>query len=351
MGRYYLSSLTGDGTESNPYKPPAQHFSSLNLRGDSTAKEGNVLVWVPDPIVATRLYDLGDDPDAPLSLAAKTRLEGDLRLTLDNTDSLGSVAAQLLIDHATPDGDKTRPNPLRFSSQKRSDPSDGQPAFYRGIYLGPPGTRIWEQYYKGGPGTTVSDNFNRSDETLAASANWTLTRNGTFEVATNEASYINDTGGSTWYRYESDLASDDMYGQAVVTQTISSTVAIMLLRHHASAVTAYYYRVQESSACNIDRVEAESFTTLASGTTTTAGSTAATLLYATADGSGLTMEWDGIEELTATDTNITGHTRAGLAGGANGNARVKMDNWEAGDLAATTVYPPFPPRSRRLVRM
>ena len=338
MGRFYLSPWVGTGTTADVFRPPVNGaFNVVDLRPDATDAAGLGFLWVPDPIPGAAglgLVDLGDDPHGGLSLAVRNQLEGRLGLTLDRSDDLGEVLAELLTLHARTDG--SRWSPLRFNHRRIPDPDDDTLTVrHRGIYLGPPGAYIWEQCVRDGPGTSITEDFNKADNGLGPDLTWTDV-NGTFVVASNRAQASSGSGDHS-ARADSDLATDDHYAQAEDWNSgIATNQPGVAVRFNSSADT--YYRLSnkhDGSSVALDKVVAGSKSALTSATGEAGGS--GQVMRLEVDGSDLTGIYDGTTYLTNTDTSIIDNLRTGIAGQHNGVDRNRWDNFAAADLA---VAPP-----------
>lgn len=198
------------------YRPDVElgaDFAALDFRGsaDAAANVTNgavpwCLVWTPDDITAIpgRRIRLGDTP-GDRSQSALTQLRN--RLAWNPTGRGGPMNAltlgQLAFDfyHEAADHlDPGRPNRLspnragQFEVIVGGHVMDSQPAPRSG-------------------GAAWTDNFNRSNEILDASANWTKV-----QVITDVDLYVvsnavekNATNGGVSYAYESEAATDSQY--------------------------------------------------------------------------------------------------------------------------------------------
>lgn len=90
--------------------PNTANYSIIDLRGDPTGP-GWCLVGT-DATTIPRAIDLGDDPKARIDHYRLRSIEQRLDLRL-RSRTLAELAVELLTDHTTPPGDKTRPNPIR----------------------------------------------------------------------------------------------------------------------------------------------------------------------------------------------------------------------------------------------
>lgn len=144
-------------------------------------------------------------------------------------------------------------------------------------------------------------------------------------------------------RAETDLATDDHYGQVdIVSLTVAGSASEMagpLARFNPSAETYYMSRIHNDSSgtelTDVFKNVTGSFTSIGSavGITISIPDT----LKLSVDGSTLINELNGVEKHNFSDTAITGHLRAGIflrMGGSGSANDIKVDNFEAADIAA-----------------
>ena len=337
MAHYYLSPFIGTGTWEDKYRPPVDGPRGIiDLRADSTDPAGWCMLWTPDEVAnATQLglRDLGDDTTAPLPVPVQNSIESRLSLSLTATN-LGGILGELLINHARIDG--TRWKPLRFQRRRRPDPDDGKlTARYRGIYFGAPGVRIWEQLVRDGPGTTISEDFDKGDNGLGPDLTWADVVQ-TWAVLSNQA--VRGATGAAYTRAEHNLASDDQYAQledhGPATGTIYSGPTC---RFDPAATTCYIgSNRQAGTDFSMDKIIDGSTTNIStqSGEARTIGA----IVRLEVSASDLVGKYNGTTYATDTDTDITDHLRAGMFS-FNGTI---YDNFEAGDLAAPAAGLPPP---------
>lgn len=352
MSFFYISKFVGTGREfdangvDDPFRAPVDTVEGIiDLRGDSTRQAGFCLVATSEKVVRPyrqgMLY-LGDDPTANLPVALRDKLAARLSLTLA-ASSLADVAAELLLNHGTQDMDRSRWNRLKFEGRDRVDPVDGRRGKYREIHLG---RRIWEQYYKGGPGTAITESFNQADSTtLGPDLTWTEIA-GDLETVSNQLQVV-AKGSASLARADSDLATDDHYVEIDVT-TLTSTgftaqVGIYCRMPSTADFTGYVAnrRLLTTSAADATiellKVVLGAGTSLA-GPTTQAIATPETVRVS-GNGSTIKSYTAGTERQSVTDTAITGNVRGGVRvyESASGENAIS-DNFAAADLAAGINY-------------
>jgi hypothetical protein len=179
--------------------------------------------------------------------------------------------------------------------------------------------------------TSVSDDFNRSDESLDASG-WTEVRADTDVVSNQAASQSTDVGINC---FNTDLSGEDHFCQLdFVSASNSNQFCGPTVRATTSAQTAYYNAVTIGGTKSINKVVSGSFNTISSGS---AGHSGAGHTYKVViSGSDLELFEDGGSILTGSDTDITGNLKFGeLNRGLI--ADEIWDNWSAGDNPAGGV--------------
>lgn len=181
--------------------------------------------------------------------------------------------------------------------------------------------------------TLVTDNFNRADENLSASADWTLTV-GTAtdaQVVTNEVEFANAV---TYHVVETAVSNEDMYAQAQVTGLSTDTQCGPQVRMDPATADGDGYMMMRdgfaSEIARLRRTDGDSRTTLAS---TSASVSDNDTLYVEASGSAIEGQIVGVETITATDATYGGAStdHPGVYGFSSpGNT---IDNFEADVLS------------------
>lgn len=177
--------------------------------------------------------------------------------------------------------------------------------------------------------TTITDDFNRSDAgslgTSAGGWSWAEVV-GSWAIASNVA-FRDDATTDGVARAESDLSSDDHYGQVVASNLFAESYAAGVARLSSSATTYYVSIVNQEANRGLWKVVSGAFTRLATPATEDPNNKSQ---KTEADGSTIKGYSDGVEVASSTDTAITGNLRTGMTARATNNI---ADNFEAADLA------------------
>lgn len=310
---FYLSTFVGDG-RTDPFQPPVDGaFAIIDLRGDPTIQDGRCLLWTPDeqPTRAGR-NKIGDlDPDDTMPRSVSRLIESHLGLTLDSTDRLRAIIAELLILHGTIPSDKTRWNPLQADRR-------GVNRIYLGgeIYRAPAIKDV-----------VVTDDFNRADELLGASANWDYGDHQVGAVVSNQLSLQGTFGRDTAY-WSADTFQADCYVQAdyITASTHDGGLALRISTGDVDPDHGDLYAARDNnSGTDIVKFVGGSFTRIGSD----GGDPSQGAWYFEADGSTLTLDIDTVQTIQVTDTSITAGGYSGFI--TDGYSGV-WDNFEAGDL-------------------
>lgn len=198
------------------------------------------------------------------------------------------------------------------------------------------------------PETTITESFNKADsETLGPDLTWseyTSAGAGTsagskFQVVSNMCYDSGGDGNWGYARAESDLSSDDHYGQFVLKGLGSSGASNSQIGpacRFATGTTGECYLVRAAQIDDTYRlVKSTSGGALTDLATVSLAAGVDDVIKVQADGSTIKGYVNAVERHSVTDTAITGNTRCGLfvyAPAAEGNAW--GDSFEAADLAA-----------------
>ena len=331
--RFFLDTFIGDGTETggpidvdengdeqslNPFRSAHADgaYSIINLRPPgSTDQAGLCLVGHEGSGSVSGTEDLGDTLDQRLNPGLRNRLGNALGLTLEQSDLRG-VIAEILLLHGREDGTRWRRlKQNRFGRHK--------------IWLG--GQVVYDAPII--RGATITESWDGADaDDMGVDLTWTEVL-GDFDVLSNECTMTSST--SSHGRAEHDLATDDhSFAADVEGNGTGSNYWGVHARFEASADTSYMYTHKKTGSTFLTLREAGSNTTLDSGT-------GSVLLNGTdvikieVDGSSIEGFINDVLEIgPCTDTTLTGQTRGGVRGIANGGNRVKFDNFVGTDLAA-----------------
>lgn len=179
--------------------------------------------------------------------------------------------------------------------------------------------------------TTITDDFNRSDESLDAGP-WTEVT-GNLSVISNRLGLAAATSNSD-ARHTSSLSSADHYAQVDFVTSSGITTFVAGAARFAGSARTYYAGLAPTDASagtmGIWKVVSGSFTRL---TSPTHESGVGKVNRTEADGSSISQSLDASEVSSLTDTAITGNVQTGVLMRAAATSE-RGDNFEASDLAA-----------------
>ena len=190
------------------------------------------------------------------------------------------------------------------------------------------------------PTTTISDDFNRSNEDLTTGGNWDVQTGNVFDVILNAVQHTTlvppapETARNT-----NSLSTDDHYAQIdTVSQLTGSTLYVSAhTRLPASHLTGYYALARESgSLYNVVRMDAGSFGALIVDGSPWITSWPQTI-RCIADGSTISATVNGAELISGTDTNYTGTLTAGFGTNAGAGESSVIDNYVSSDLLISHI--------------
>lgn len=321
---FSLAPFLGDGSELNPFRPGVDgSFGIIDLRADSTQQAGWCLLTAES--VPSGAVDLGPGLEDRIPRGISRNLENHLGVTLDQTSNLRAVIAELLILH----GDS------RATGRTRWRPLKADRRGMNRIVLG--GELVFEA--PAPVGATITDDFNRADQSGlgSSSGGWSWSASEvwagtTWTISTNRA--LPSSGGlETAYRAEIDLDSANQFAQVEVVAIVGSTQGRVgpVVRFEAPGGDndAYFAWWRSSGdGQHLRKRLGSTLTDLATATVTFPSLPFTERLEV--DGSNLSFLVDSVEQLSATDTDITGNLRVGIMGARE----YAGDNFEAGDLGA-----------------
>jgi hypothetical protein len=192
------------------------------------------------------------------------------------------------------------------------------------------------------PETVITDDFNRIDATNLG-ANWTqVSAFREWTIAGNMAVADTPDTQNSIDRYDgADLSSDDHYVQFVnVSNTESGTyITGPCARFQSDAETYYRYMIDWDHPADDGELYsvATGTATLIGGDAVDHGSPSNNLLKVQCDGSTISATFDGGDEISVTDTAITGNVRGGMFARTSSAGVINVDDFEEGDLAAGPV--------------
>lgn len=186
--------------------------------------------------------------------------------------------------------------------------------------------------------TTLSDNFNRSDNTnisTGAPFSWTE-GSGDWSISSNRLRRGTGTGGQDWARADSDLASDDNYCESELYWSDDNDSMGVVCRMSASAFTGYVFFWRPSTTSwYLFKVEAGTFTALADSGVST--HTSGDVIKVEANGSTIKGYRNSSEIASVSNSDITTGKRCGLQAGTSPSR--EYDNFAAADLGVATAKP------------
>jgi hypothetical protein len=190
----------------------------------------------------------------------------------------------------------------------------------------------------------ATDDFNRSNESLDASANWTE-RKGDWEVISNEAGMPTTSANQSVAKFDnSGLSSADYYIQALVipptdTDAAFSGIVARQADYSTDGSDGYFGWLRASiNTVYLYKVVSEGFTLLDSGAVTidSGGHT----VYLEVNGTSITLKVDGTTYATATDSSISAKGNGGLSVN-NASTTYRWDDYEQDSLGVAASILPF----------
>lgn len=191
----------------------------------------------------------------------------------------------------------------------------------------------------------ATDDFERPNESLDASANWTE-RNGDWEVVSNQAGCPTTSANDACAKYDNTgLSSADYYVQAVVTPpSATNSLYFGVVGRQADYSTSdsdgYMVFIRATSnTVYLYKQVSNSYTLLDSASVGTINASPYTVKLSM-DGSSLEGFFEGTSYVTATDTDLTAKGHGGMLT-ANAGIALRWDDYEQDNLAAggTTILP------------
>lgn len=331
---YYLAPWTGTGREDDggAFCPPTdQFFSLLDWRADQASPDGWCLLAVAQRDNDVQKHGGGHLGDDLTDKQAGKRLMAGLGLNYrgKGDPSILDAVLDLFVEHATPDGDKSRWNPLTPIVARRPQ--------YE-VWLA--GEQIIAVPVISG-GATYTESFNKADSTtLGPDLTWTEVDQD-LQVLSNVADIVT-TSAICIARAESDNATDNNYAQFTIpsADTTATNLWAACARFVSGAYTFYLARQGDGTTLSntaIRKVVTSSVTTLTTGTRTKATND---LLRCEANGSTINMVVNGSTHLTVTDTAIATGKRGGFELRAAATGRATADSFQMGDLATPSLIQP-----------
>ncbi|HEU0020873.1 MAG TPA: hypothetical protein VFR55_04270 [Dehalococcoidia bacterium] len=196
------------------------------------------------------------------------------------------------------------------------------------------------------PSTSVSDDFNRTDENVEDNANWEVLT-GSLVIVTNEVTYDVQNGHDNFI-WASDLASDDMYSQVDVTTLDDPPAAGDIQTGVGALVRGFFdgsgldcYQARLTRFSTVGGADRLRLVKYVNNTFTQLAQTNQTIsvpdtVKVEADGSTITSFFNGAQVDQVTDTAITGVLRPGIhmfRENTTATESAALDNFDAADLA------------------
>ena len=177
--------------------------------------------------------------------------------------------------------------------------------------------------------TTITESWPTNSTTISTGQDLTWTEtNGDLEVRGGRLGEVLEDGFGE-ARAESDLSGDDQYAKALAYDSGTANSGVRLLARFDPAARTYYAYARESGAQDFALQKRVTGTLTVLTTAAGAGPSDGTEVKCEINGSTLKGYDDGVEQLSITDTSITGYLRTGITARTNGEA----ESFEAADLA------------------
>ncbi len=188
--------------------------------------------------------------------------------------------------------------------------------------------------------TTISDDFNRSDETLTDDAAWE--GSGDPAIVSNEVEAPTSTSVS-YVQTSTATGDEDMYAQLVLKSLPADHQSGPCVRNDTGSSYDGYMMMWtgfESDICYVRRTDGSSRTDIAGPTT--AAAVVDDVIYVEAEGSAIEGRIVGTETESTTDTTYgtTSDDHGGMYFYANNSGAPTIDDFEAGQLSADATATP-----------
>lgn len=330
---YCVARWVGTGTEEDPFRIPGA-TSIIDLRPNERVAEG--LAWAEGPVPAANVvYSLGTDPLARLSNKRRSDLS-----TLLGYSVADMPVADIVVDCVL--AGLVSGRPLRPTNAGRLKVRLGAIDYDAPVVTG---------------GAVISDNFDTVDSaTVGAQLTWFEAANsGKTWPSSNKANelHVAHEGVSTRgiMRAEQDLATANHYTQAVVVKPGTNTADTnigpavrcdpAMVDANGANANCYAFVRTRGDTWILRKLVGGAITNLAVSAAGAITDVNPHLFRLEVDGSALNALIAGASVATATDTSLVGHLRTGmfafLGGSATFTTALRADNFEAGDIVATTV--------------
>ncbi len=186
------------------------------------------------------------------------------------------------------------------------------------------------------PTTTITDDFNRSNNTnISTGGPLTYTEvTGDFQISSNGIIGANGSAIENRARAETDLSSADHYSQINITATptVTSRYLSPCTRFNSGADTCYsgnQFAGTTTGSYRLNKVVTGTLTALGTGTT----QTIIAVKKLSSNGTSHQLYTAGSSVETITDSAISSNLRCGFGGNLSSATVFTLDDFEAGDLS------------------
>jgi len=187
--------------------------------------------------------------------------------------------------------------------------------------------------------TSVSDNFNRGDEELGVSSDWTEVA-GDWEVQSNQVVALTQTNMVA--KHNTALSSDGHYAQVVCDSesgpTNEAEMGVLIRKHATDATLTYYAAWLDYYADNwmVYKRVGGGFTLIDWDSYALTPGTPTTIYMENTEDDLMTVKVGGVTQYSGTQSDITGNLYVGMHGYKASAAKPLGDDFEAGDLGVVT---------------
>lgn len=324
MSMLYLAPYVGTGTISDPFRPrkaiEVAKWSGLDIRPDPKVRAGFALFSTDEPIADALLEPIVADKMERLTLQTRTRIGNRLGLTLDRNETGMELVWRLLTrDHSKGWG---LLRPARTTGKREIVIAGQRWAIDREPLADPEIIPL-----------DPSDDFNRANS-ADLGANWTQVPGAdNLEIVSNVVRCSASNSHALEY-WNADTPSDDQWSEiegVSIPSGVDDAISAMV-RTSTGAFTAYYSQMK-TNRCALYKVVAGSYAEITSSATNPAAGTVSRVRVV---GTTISLNLDGVQELSSTDTTLTSG-RWGIAIYATIQSGAELDNWEGGNEGSASA--------------
>jgi len=311
---FYISPTTGDGTYDNMFRPLGMDTDSG--AGSIDMGNGQWLIYVPEEITDNRLLKVADNENETVSSNTRQAMESRLNTSL-STGTFGKTWFDLM-----------KP--------------DLKPSVRRGRYEVSIGGRLLHSE----PAVIESRSQKFTDDFEDAFLlGWTDIV-GTFTVNGGVVELTHDTAQTNLYtRFEIPCDSTDMECLIVIDVRAGGLPKIgagaICRKDDTDDATFYYFGVRSTmNESEFGRLDNGTFNLI--GSRTSISDPVDDTFHCIVDGSSMIGEYNGVEHVNTTDTNLTTNIKAGIYGRTGSSAvgmRTDISAWLAADLLLPNLFP------------